>query len=485
MKRLLRLQSLFAGLLLLMAERAEARQYWVSQSTPTTSSLYSVDGVSATTAWACGASGTVLRTTDGGTSWGRVSPPNSTYTYYSVEALDAGIAWVAGGDGAGGVSALFKTTDGGSSWVQQLGSNAAGTFYNAVRFTDANNGILMGDPEIGYFVVYTTTNGGATWSRVPQSSLPTPLSGEFGGANNLAVFGNTVLFGTAANVATFVPRTFRSTDRGRTWAASSTIPGLGNFLSSTALRDDAYALEIGTNGSVSRTTNSGATWSAAIPTGLTSGRSVTFPSSTAAIAVGSSATSNTYLSMDGGITWVARPSPISSSLNDVSFPTSAVGWAVGTSGAIVKWVGGNLGTARVESEPNNTASQAQLISYGDSLNASINPAGDVDYYRFTASAGDTVEIYAYNILTSRLDSYFTVYNGSGNYEGGSDRYVQGTDSRYVYLVPATGTHYVRVAELGGNFPNSAGRLEESIEERSASKANRKRVMADSTREKTD
>ncbi|MBF8295697.1 MAG: hemagluttinin repeat-containing protein, partial [Bacteroidetes bacterium] len=216
-------KSLACFVCLLIAVNSPAlAQYWTSQSTSTTAALNSVKAVNASTAWVCGASGTILRTTDGGATWAKLSAPLASigYSFYSVEALDANTAWVAGGNGTNS-SGLFKTTNGGLSWVQQMSSVTAGTFYNVVLFTDANNGILFGDPEGGYFVVYSTANGGSSWTRTSQTNIPAPLFGEVGLSNNLAISGNTVIFGTGMSQTTPATRVFRSTDRGKSWTASS------------------------------------------------------------------------------------------------------------------------------------------------------------------------------------------------------------------------------------------------------------------------
>lgn len=46
--------------------------------------------------WACGASGVVLRTRDGGNTWEVKTPTNTAVTNYSIDVLDSLTAWVTG-----------------------------------------------------------------------------------------------------------------------------------------------------------------------------------------------------------------------------------------------------------------------------------------------------------------------------------------------------------------------------------------------------
>jgi bacillolysin len=107
-------------------------------------------------------------------------------------------------------------------------------------------------------------------------------------------------------------------------------------------------------------------------------------------------------------------------------------------------------------EPNNTPGQATPIGYGTTLtDPDICPAGDVDYYRFSGNAGDTIiaDIDAQSI-GSYLDSYLYLYNTDGSTElTHSDDY-DGLDSRIVYVLPANGTYYLMVREY--SHPNEGG-----------------------------
>jgi len=68
---------------------------WSAQTSGTTNPLQDVSAVDASTAWAVGTGGTILYTTDGGTTWnGQTS--GTTQTLLGVSAADASTAWAVG-----------------------------------------------------------------------------------------------------------------------------------------------------------------------------------------------------------------------------------------------------------------------------------------------------------------------------------------------------------------------------------------------------
>jgi photosystem II stability/assembly factor-like uncharacterized protein len=72
-----------------VAPAAADRPGYAWHDTPTGSAarLRGLSAVSATTAWASGSLGTVLRTTDGGASWQNVGPPGTeTLQFRDIEA---------------------------------------------------------------------------------------------------------------------------------------------------------------------------------------------------------------------------------------------------------------------------------------------------------------------------------------------------------------------------------------------------------------
>jgi len=107
-----------------------------------------------------------------------------------------------------------------------------------------------------------------------------------------------------------------------------------------------------------------------------------------------------------------------------------------------------------ETEPNNTAAQANVIELKDSLNGSINPAGDIDYYKFFGNTGDTTEILLRATNGSQLYCYIKLYHESG--EQMFSEYFSYDEGlkRIPFLVPYAGNFFIRIAYgYNGDYPN--------------------------------
>ncbi|MCH8838616.1 MAG: pre-peptidase C-terminal domain-containing protein [Candidatus Marinimicrobia bacterium] len=111
-------------------------------------------------------------------------------------------------------------------------------------------------------------------------------------------------------------------------------------------------------------------------------------------------------------------------------------------------------------EPNNFVAEAYAISYGDIIDARIDPAGDVDYFSFSGTANDTITLdidaqIDYGIGASDIDSYLELIDSSGSVvlESNDDYNPPGydeysLDSRLAYVILAyTGTYFVKVRDL--------------------------------------
>lgn len=106
-----------------------------------------------------------------------------------------------------------------------------------------------------------------------------------------------------------------------------------------------------------------------------------------------------------------------------------------------------------ESEPNDLASQAHFFVPGLVACGTTNPATDVDTYRFSVAAGDTL---VFETLANRLglptDTTLTLLDMSGNQEAWSDDDAGMWDSLIVWTAPAAGQYLLQVA----SFQNQVG-----------------------------
>lgn len=187
----------------------DAGSTWVRKGSAATipnQDIYGVAAVSRDTAWVVGTNGTILRTDDGGDSWG-LQPSGTTATLVEVAAVDSQTAWAVGDDNSTwGV--ILHTTDGGATWQRQallecdrpcidltvLDANTAWTVGNhglvlkttdggahwtpQMKYTDAdNNGTCAVDGNTAWIAadagtMYRTDNGGSAWNMLNDATLP-------------------------------------------------------------------------------------------------------------------------------------------------------------------------------------------------------------------------------------------------------------------------------------------------------------------------
>jgi hypothetical protein len=112
-----------------------------------------------------------------------------------------------------------------------------------------------------------------------------------------------------------------------------------------------------------------------------------------------------------------------------------------------------------ESTPNDSAAQATPLEMNSTTNAYICPAADVDYYSFTAVAGETVtvDIDAQALYPpSSLDTYIFLLDSDGTSviaENDDEVSWQVRDSLLRYTLTRDGTYYLKVKSW--SFPGSS------------------------------
>ncbi|MGB9665216.1 MAG: choice-of-anchor J domain-containing protein [Ignavibacteria bacterium] len=294
---------------------------WIVQNSGTTAALYSVSAVNENVAWACGAGGVVIRTTNGGQTWQTVTAPR---------ALDAYVIWALSADkafvGTSGTTdaKIHMTTNGGQTWTDVY--TISGGFLNVIRFIDQNNGWAESDPVGGNWVLLKTTNGGSTWTTmatVPQSG------GEYGWNNSGWDKTGYMWFGTNNS------RIYYSTNNGVSWSFSPTTSA-----NSYAVAFDANlnGLSGFASGVLNKSTNGGANWSA-----------ITSPTSSDVTGIATTdlneyfvaAGGTVWKTTDGGNNWTMSYGGTGSIYHLSIVPTvtesPAAGWAVGASGLVLKY----------------------------------------------------------------------------------------------------------------------------------------------------
>src|SRR5689334_1879192 len=308
-----------------------------TQNSGTDVQLRGISAVSDKIAWASGASGTVLRTVDGGATWQRVEVVGaSALDFRDIQAFDQNTAFVLS-IGPGEQSRIYKTSDGGKIWQLQFTNKDPKAFYDCFAFWDSTHGIALSDSVDGKFPLISTSDG-ATWNPVAVKKMPAalPSEGAFAASGTcIATFGkNDVWFGTGGPAA----RVFHSADRGQTWtvaetpiihvAASQGIFSLGFWSAKdgVAVGGD-YKVPTKGEQTAALTHDGRRTWTLAKqpPQGYCS--AVAIGPAPMLAAVG---TSGMNMSFDYGSTWQHGSAE---NLNALAV-TGKVGWAVGPAGKI-------------------------------------------------------------------------------------------------------------------------------------------------------
>lgn len=187
---------------------------------PSKASLRGITVLDAKILWVSGDGGTVMRTTDGGTTWSNVNPPNaSDLDFRDVEAFNTEVAY-AMSSGPGTRSRIFKTVDGGKTWKQQFITFDPKYFFDCFAFWNQDHGVAIGDPIGNHFAMLETHDGGAHWSVI--TSLPQIIPSEAAFSTGTCIVtsrDNDIWFGTGSEHGA---RVFHSADHGRTWSVVAT-----------------------------------------------------------------------------------------------------------------------------------------------------------------------------------------------------------------------------------------------------------------------
>lgn len=221
-----------------------------------TENLRGVSAVSQKVAWASGAHGSYLRTTDG-----RIWIPDhvagaESLDFRGIVAFSDQEAFLMS-SGPGDQSRIYHTADAGRHWQLQYTNPNEKGFFDSMVFWDRTHGMVLGDPvadETGTpkFELLLTSDG-KTWTRMSPAKLPAALEGEaaFAASNScIAVVkangesSPNIWFATGGKAA----RVFHSADGGGTWEVFDTpmIHGTDSAgIFSIAFRDATHGVIAG------------------------------------------------------------------------------------------------------------------------------------------------------------------------------------------------------------------------------------------------
>ncbi len=327
---------LLLAAVLSLAPCADVR--WIPQDAPSDASLRGLCAVSRDVCWASGSGGTVLRTTDGAT-WERISIPGADeLDFRDVHAFDAERALLLT---AGTPARIYRTGDGGATWTIAYEHDDERAFFDAMDFWDEERGLAFSDPLDGRLLVVATSDGGRTWEALARDALPPSPAGEAGFAASGTCLVTSGERDAWIGLGGAAARVFRTTDGGATWTAAATPLHTGSATSGVyslvALEDGRgvavggdYAHPEASGSNAARTEDGGATWTA-LERGPRGYRScVAALDARTLLAVGPSGTD---VSSDGGRTWSALSDD---GYHAVSTAPDGATWASGADGRIAE-----------------------------------------------------------------------------------------------------------------------------------------------------
>ncbi|MCX7878920.1 MAG: YCF48-related protein, partial [Ignavibacteria bacterium] len=146
-----------------------SQQYWLSVPSPTTKKLQRCHFLDTLFGWACGDSGIVIHTSNGGINWivqntGIDAPIDDIFFTSRFN------GWAVANDFLFNGTIILRTTNGGNIWTNSRYPDSS-VVFNAVHFTDSLNGFLTGFSGR----VFRTTNGGSNWFETYVDSLYCPF----------------------------------------------------------------------------------------------------------------------------------------------------------------------------------------------------------------------------------------------------------------------------------------------------------------------
>jgi photosystem II stability/assembly factor-like uncharacterized protein len=290
--------------------------------------LLAVEFPSSARGWAVGTLGTVLTTTNGGTTWTQQTTSGGSINLNGVTFVSASVGYIVGQGGT-----IMKTTNGGSTWVGQNSPTSSDLWAVASLPGDTTHAWASGASGS---LIYTTA-GGSTWNLVSAASSVALNAVKFVDHDTGWIVGGS---GTM----------LRTTDGGATWIRMS---GNGETLTAVDFVNRTNGWAVGGRNTILRTSNGGASWSQiTLPSSVSAAYGgVKFLNTSVGFVVGSGKngitptgsdfTSGLYLkSTNGGTNWTVKPDPngtVLPPLIAVDFADDGTtGWIVGGSGRILK-----------------------------------------------------------------------------------------------------------------------------------------------------
>lgn len=391
-----------------------AQTGWFSLSSGTTNSLNGIGFFTTDNVIAVGDAGTILRTTDGGSSWENV-PSGTAVRLNSISVINNSTAVIAGDAGT-----ILRTTDSGSSWGN-ITSNVSDNLLS-VSF-NGSSGLAGGASQ----TLLYSTDAGASWT-ISQTGF---FGGGFWGVQMLDADNGYA----AGENSIFQPMFGWSTDGGQNWdytafylnSNEGRLYGVHFFDSNNGVA--AASVWTG-EGAIALTSDGGANWNT-LPFVNNALYSLAFPTGQSNIGYAAGAAGIIVKTTDGGGSWTEQTSGTSVNLFGISFADELDGYAVGENGTILKTVSGGVIPVELTSFRARIAEREVRLSWQTATETNNSgffvqrKVGDSwENLDFVQGYGTTSETHGYSYIDNLSDLNFRgkVYYRlkQVDYDGGSE-----------------------------------------------------------------
>uniref|UniRef100_A0A7V3ZVG4 Photosynthesis system II assembly factor Ycf48/Hcf136-like domain-containing protein n=1 Tax=candidate division WOR-3 bacterium TaxID=2052148 RepID=A0A7V3ZVG4_UNCW3 len=283
---------------------------WTIQNSSVSVTLYSLSFPTDTMlGYACGENGTIIKTTNSGQNWSRLSVSLSE-NLYSIFFVNETIGYACGRNGK-----VIKTTNGGENW-QNLVTEITENLYQ-LHFISPDTGFIAGDNGM----VLRTYDGGQTFDYLSVSPInPFDLRGISVVANGRIVYA----VGLSGSI-------FKTTDYGNNWVQLNSQTRANLFKVIFLNPNIGYVCS--ESGYVLKTTdgNNFTRLNVASPQPL---YGIHFISSQVGYVCGGNGL--VYKTTNGGENWEREYTGVGENLYYIFFKTEDIGWACGRNGLIIK-----------------------------------------------------------------------------------------------------------------------------------------------------
>jgi photosystem II stability/assembly factor-like uncharacterized protein len=150
--------------ILFLSGSSYSQDHWTQISSPTHRTLTDISFINSNTGWIAGDSGTIIKTTNGGSDW--IVQNSGTFNYLEdIFFLNERLGWAVSYEVFPVApnflgTLLLKTTDGGDTWINYMYPDT-NTYLSCVFFIDSLKGFMGGVSSI----IVRTTDNGAVWNK--------------------------------------------------------------------------------------------------------------------------------------------------------------------------------------------------------------------------------------------------------------------------------------------------------------------------------